>query len=189
MQMWQNTDVQQSSETRFFAKMLFILVKVKNWRWQWYLVIMMISWTFFRPRYDYCIHDNDDDRCSLLWDIVNLLAAQMSLLSDVYSRSTGRNPGGNLGSDCCFCFFVRLVMVTQVATHSDVMLCVRKKSERGKHLPEKKPVDPHRLLTITCTHCDEDDMWWWFLLAMTTMMRMIVTGCWPTETSHDYALI
>ena len=173
---------------------MLTLLKVKNWRWQLYLVIMMILWTFFRPRYDYCIHDNDDDRCSLLWDIVNLLAAQMSLLSDVYSRSTGRNPGKNLGSDCCFCFFVRLVMVTQVATHSDVMLCVRKKSERGKHLPERKPVDPHRRLTITCTHGDEDDTWWRFLMAMvvfamTTMMRRIVAGCWPTETSHDYALI
>ena len=41
-------------------------------------------------------------------DIVDLLAAQMSLLSDVYSRSTGRNPGKNLGSDCCFCFFCAL---------------------------------------------------------------------------------
>ena len=73
-------------------------------------------------------------------------------------------PAGILGKTwdqiVVFVFFVRLVMVTQVATHSDVMLCVRKKSERGKHLPEKKPVDPHRLLTITCTHCDEDDMWW-----------------------------
>ena len=35
-------------------------------------------------------------------DIVNLLAAQMSLLTDVYSRSTGRNPEENLGSDCRF---------------------------------------------------------------------------------------
>ena len=81
-------------------------------------------------------------------DIVNLLPAEMSLLSDVYSRSTGRNPGENLGSYCC-CFFVRLVMVTQSCYAFGCYDLRAEKSERGKHLPERKPVDPHRLLTIT----------------------------------------
>ena len=86
--------------------LMLLKLKVKNWIWQWYLVIMMILWTFFRPRYGYCIHDNDDDRCSLLWDIVNLLAAQMSLLSDVYSRSTGRNPGKTWDQIVAYLIFV-----------------------------------------------------------------------------------
>ena len=94
-------------------------------------------------------------------DIVNLLPAQMSLLTDVYSRSTGRNPEENLGSDCCFRFLCAWWWLHKVATHSDVMLCVRKKSERGKHLPEEKPVDPHRRLTIAYS-------WWrgWYVVVI-----------------------
>ena len=115
-------------------------------------------------------------------DIVNLLPAQMSLLSDVYSRSTGRNPGGNLGSDCCFCFFCALGDGYTSCYAFECYALRAEKSERGKHLPERKPVDPHRRLTITCTHGDEDDTWWRFLMAMvvfamTTMMRRIVAGC------------
>ena len=92
-------------------------------------------------------------------DIVNLLAAQMSLLSDVYSRSTGRNPEENLGSDCRFFCALGDGYTKSLRIW---MLCSAcgKKTERGKHLPERKPVDPHRRLTITCTHGDEDDTWW-----------------------------
>ena len=39
-------------------------------------------------------------------DIVNLLPAQMSLLSDVYSRSTGRNPGKTWDQIVAYLIFV-----------------------------------------------------------------------------------
>ena len=72
-------------------------------------------------------------------------------------------PAGILGETwdqiSVFVFFVRLVMVTQSCyAFGCYALRAEEKSERGKNLPERKPVDPHRLLTITCTHGDEDDM-------------------------------
>ena len=110
--------------------LMLLKLKVKNWRWQWYLVIMMILWTFFRPRYDYCIHDNDDDRCSLLWWHCEPSSGPDVLVVGCLFQKHRQESWGKLGIRLLFLFFfVRLVMVTQVATHSDVMLCVRKKEE------------------------------------------------------------
>ena len=181
----------------------------------------MKLWTFFRPGCDNCIHDNDDDRSSLLWRfepscgpdvIMTMMMVIMTkgkvldyetLLTFLRPRcpccrmSIPEAPAGilgKLGIRLSFLFFCALGDGYTSCYAFGCYALRAEKSERGKHLPERKPVDPHRRLTITCTHGDEDDTWWRFLMAMvvfamTTMMRRIVAGCWPTETSHDYALI
>ena len=88
--------------------LMLLKLKVKNWIWQWYLVIMMISWTFFRPRYDYCIHDNDDDRCSLLWWHCEPSSGPDVLVVGCLFQKHRQESWENLGSDCRFCFFCAL---------------------------------------------------------------------------------
>ena len=145
----------------YLGIMLMLLkLKVKNWRWQWYLVIMMILWTFFRPRYAYCIHDNDDDRCSLLRWHCKPSSGPDVLVDGCLFQKHRQESWGKLGIRLSF-FLCAWWWLHKVATHLDVMLCVRKKTERGKHLPERKPVGPHRLLTITYS-------WWrgWYVVVI-----------------------
>ena len=93
--------------------LMLLKLKVKNWRWQWYLVIMMILWTFFRPRYAYCIHDNDDDRCSLLWWHCKPSCGPDVLVVGCLFQKHRQESWGKLGIRLLFLYFVRLVMVTQ----------------------------------------------------------------------------
>ena len=86
--------------------LMLLKLKVKNWRWQWYLVIMMISWTFFRPRYDYCIHDNDDDRCSLLWWHCEPSSGPDVLVVGCLFQKHRQESWGKLGIRLLFLFFL-----------------------------------------------------------------------------------